>query len=78
MNKKEFDKKFTYTSLDGNIYIIPKYTKDIWQWIEQQIKQARIDELRSVVKELVKDQEPVDILDLLKVINKRIKELTGV
>ena len=43
MNKKEFDERFGWLKTNSII----KYS-DIWQWIEQQLKDARIDELEKL------------------------------
>ena len=76
---KEFEKKFViYPSednpeqFDKNERMIFETNPDIvWQWIEQQIKQARIDELSLLLES--GSIKPSDSINEL--IDNRIKEL---
>ena len=52
---------------------------DVWQWIEQQLKEARVEELRKIEAtiEVCTDKKIGVFMPLLEAIENRIKELTG-
>ena len=74
MNKQEFYKKYTvkirYHDELTTIELKDIDPDELWQWIEEEIKQARVDELDKAmnVPNLTKWQDYYD---------NRIKELTG-
>jgi DNA transposition AAA+ family ATPase len=76
--KEEFEEKFVEKIRNGNEYDGDYLTNDaeiVWTWIEQQIKQARIDECKYWIKFL--DPDMNDTIYITTLTN-RIKELEGV
>ena len=59
MNKKEFEEKYCVDKIyDDNYGPEPVFQKDVeysevWQWIEEAIKQARIDENMKFKKAII-------------------------
>ena len=51
--------------------MIDDFTKTIEGWTIE----ARINELKLITKQLMKDQKPIDILDLMKWIGNRLDKL---
>ena len=69
MSRKEFEDLFA-----GIQVYMPSLYGKLWQWIEQQIKQARVDELEKILTDRSIINMPTKIQNLLMY---RIKELTG-
>ena len=69
MSKKEFEDLFA-----GIQVYMPSLYGKLWQWIERQIKDARVDELENFVTSIIGESEYRDRKERLIM---RIKELTG-
>jgi len=69
MSRKEFEDLFA-----GIQVYMPSLYGKLWQWIEQQIKQARVDELEKI---LTISNSLGRNLYIAQQIERRIKELTG-
>ena len=75
IKKKEFEEKFCFKDNEGqphNIWWSGITPEVIWQWIEQQIKQARVDELEKI---LTISNSLGRNLYIAQQIERRIKEL---
>ena len=84
MSKKEFEEKFCINELPDRtgrmMYLnndIPIF--EVWQWIEQQIKQEQIDAMLDVLEDISKfPYSPSQLVPwnhILVEINKKIKEI---
>jgi len=80
MSRKEFYEKHTKTEngmYPGQQDVACSVTTppiQLWQWIERQIKDARVDELENFVTSIIGESEYRDRKERLIM---RIKELTG-
>ena len=72
---KEFEEKFTHTQTpSGGRLLYNDITPiELWQWIEQQLIQARVDELKYLTRQLNDISRPKYISP--EYLRNRIKEL---
>ena len=76
----EFYEKFTKKRFGGGSVFLAAHPDEVWQWIEQQIKQARVDELQKIsTLRLGYPDEYLGKWDdiMIDYLEKRTKELTG-
>ena len=82
MNKKEFEEKFTveysahYKEHKRKYIITSTLSDELWQWIEQQIKDARIDENQKHIDYLIERNREGNFIILQGYFENRIKELS--
>ena len=81
MNKQEFYKKYTvkirYHDELTTIELKDIDPDELWQWIEQQIKQARVEENEKHLDYLRERRKTSNYIMLEGFFEDRIKELTG-
>jgi len=78
MNKKEFYEKFVYEVCNGDEYdgdYLIDDADEVWQWIEEQIKQAKTDENNWWIKRYAKKGGIQDDAEAIYFHKRRIKEL---
>ena len=70
--KAKFYKKFTKKRFGGGSVFLAAHPDEVWQWIEEAVKQARVDELEKI---LTISNSLGRNLYIAQQIERRIKEL---